>query len=121
MRQRRPRVRDESHLAFIRQLPCLITGTRYNVHAAHIRYADPRYFKRAVGVGEKPNDMWAVPLCGHEHMDGPDAQHKQNERAYWEKRGIDPVAVAAALYCWSGDIEAGEQIVREFRSARRIG
>jgi len=73
-----------------------------------------------VGAGEKPDDKWTVPLSPEMHTDGPNAQHKSNERAWWEKQGIDPVAVAAALYCSSGDIEAGEEIIREFRSARRM-
>lgn len=119
LRQRRPRVKDDEHLKFIRQLPCLVTGVRWEIHAAHIKYPDPRYFKRYVGIGEKSDDKWTVPLCADEHLFGKNAQHKQNERAYWESKGIDPVAVAAALYVWSGDLEAGEEIVREFRLARR--
>ena len=61
-RQKRPRQHANKHLEWIRTLPCIVTGRRDGIQAAHIRYADPRYAKRAVGTGEKPDDKWTVPL-----------------------------------------------------------
>ena len=115
LRQRRPRVKDAEHLAWIRTLPCLVTGRRDGTEAAHIRYSDPRFAKRQVGVGEKPSDCWTVPLHHEMHRTGPDAQHSSNERAWWRARGIDPVAVAAALYTHSGDDPAASLILQTAR------
>ena len=111
--RRRSRVHARDHLKFIRGLPCLITGRRSNVDAAHVRYPDHRFGKRATGIGEKPDDRWAVPLGRALH----DQQHGGNERAFWQGFGIDPVAIAAALWACSGDDEAGEAVVEQARKA----
>lgn len=116
--RKRPRVHDGAHLAFVRSLPCLITGMTRGVEAAHIRYADPRFGKRETGVGEKASDRWTVPLHVEMHRLGKDAQHAGNERAFWRRHGIDPVRVAAALYANSGDYEVCESIIREARGAK---
>jgi hypothetical protein len=39
-----------------------------------------------------------VPLCPDEHLNGPGAQHRGAERAFWRRVGIDPFAIATALY-----------------------
>ena len=49
--KRRPREHDDKHLAFIRTLPCVITGKR-PVEAAHVRYADLAYGKRETAQAE---------------------------------------------------------------------
>lgn len=110
-RTRQPRFTDESHLAYIRRLPCLVTGRRGAVDAAHIRFADPRFGKRATGMGERPDDKWTIPLCRAQH----EAQHAGDERHYWATVGIDPIQVAAALALNSGDDEAAEMILAAWR------
>ena len=114
MRQRQPRINNEKHLMFIRNLPCLVTGRR-DVDAAHIRYSDLRVAKRAVGIGEKPDDKWVIPLCRAEHT----KQHGMNERQYWNDLGIDPILVALALYSVSGDHEMAEAILTSNRPLRK--
>lgn len=101
------RVHDEKHLAFIRQLPCIVTGENTTVEAAHVRMNDLRVAKRKVGIGEKPDDRWALPLSGEQHR----RQHTMNERRFWEAVGIDPILYALALYAVSGDYERGVMIV----------
>lgn len=108
---RRPRQKNERHLAFIRQLPCLIRGTTVGVDAAHIRLPAIQFGKRSVGTGEKPDDRWTVPLCREEH----EIQHSMSERAYWALRGKDPLQIALALYGASGDAETGELILQYWR------
>lgn len=108
---KRPRQKIEAHLAFIRTLPCLITGKR-PVEAAHIRYADMRYGKRDTGMAEKPSDQWVVPLAPEIHAD----QHKHNEQAWWTAKGIDPCVVAMALWRATGDEETCEQIIAQARN-----
>lgn len=105
---RKPRQKDNNHLNFIRGLPCAVCLDNTSTEAAHIRFAEPKLGKRATGMGEKPDDAFAVPLCGRDHRE----QHSGNERAWWNGKQIDPVALALALHRISGDQEAGEQIVR---------
>lgn len=105
-RQKQPRKKDDSHLRWLRGLPCLVTGA-YGVEAAHIRYGDDLYHKRPAGGGEKPSDMWAIPLSPAEHR----RQHSMNEQSYWQAVGIDPLAVALQLWAHSGNDETGEKII----------
>ena len=115
LRQREPRVEDAKHLRWIRTLPCLITGRRGNIHAAHIRFGSLKWEKRSVGIGEKPSDRWAVPLHADIHVFGPDAQHRHGEETWWFAQGICPLTVADALYRESGNTEAAEGILRKTR------
>lgn len=108
---RRPRIQDRSHLAFIRQLPCVACFIEGRTEAAHIRFGDPEWDKRETGMAEKPDDKWSAPLCNLCHRDGQDAQHKSGERDWWAARSIDPLKLATELYAVSGDIEAGRQII----------
>ena len=40
------------------------------------------------------------------------------ERGFWSALGIDPIALAERIHAVSGDIEAGETIIKQ---ARRMG
>lgn len=107
MMQRQPRIRDEKHLAWVRTLPCIVTGDNVSVEAAHIRYSDPRIGKNNPGVGQKPHDFFVLPLSGKQHR----RQHAMNECVFWQRAGIDPILFALALYAVSGDHERGCEIV----------
>jgi hypothetical protein len=111
MRQRTPRERDDAHLKFIRQLPCLVCGDNTSVEAAHIRFTDISAAKNNPGIGQKPSDYWTVPLCGRHHRE----QHGMSEPAFWSRAKIDALRVAAFLYLATGDHERGSQIVSEAR------
>jgi hypothetical protein len=92
--QRQPRVEEPAYLAYVRTLPCLICR-RLGSDPAHLRAAAPQYGKRQCGMGEKPDDCWALPLCRTHHDD----QHRINEMRWWARHGFhDPHAVAIALY-----------------------
>lgn len=106
--KKRQRVEDDAHLKWLRTLPCVISGER-PVDAAHVKYADPVYGKRAVGMQEKPDDRWCLPLARRLHDD----QHKGNEREFWARHGLDPLRIALALHACSGDDEQAEVILRE--------
>lgn len=101
------RQHNKTHLAFIRQLPCVICGDGTTTEACHVRFAEPRAAKRPTGMGERPDDVWTVPLCGKHHRD----QHQCNERSWWESYRIDPTYVALALQRVTGNVELGAQIV----------
>lgn len=101
------RVQSAAYLDFIRALPCCISGNNTTVEAAHIRFGDRRAAKRPTGMGERPDDRWAVPLSGSLHRE----QHSMGERAFWKKYERDPIFLALALQANAGDVEAGEQII----------
>lgn len=110
--KKKPRDKAATHLAWVATLPSLVPGTG-RVDPAHVRYSDPRYAKPAVGMGEKPDDKWVVPLARSEH----DRQHSMNEQAYWQSVGIDPLHVALMLWAHSGDDEAGAEVIERFRKS----
>ena len=111
-RQRSPRKIDPDHLAFVRQLPCVVCGNDIETEAAHIRAACVKAAKRPTGKGERPDDAWTLPLCGRCHRD----QHERGETSFWSYHQVDPFFIALALYRVSGDMEAGAQIVTHSRS-----
>ena len=82
------RVRDREHVKFVAGHPCLICGRR-PADPHHLRFAQSR------ALGRNVSDEFTVPLCrGHHrevHRDG-------DEAAWWAKVGVEPVAVANALW-----------------------
>ena len=102
LRQRDPRQHDERHLVYVRLQPCCVCGTRRAIEAAHIRMSCPEIGKDPTGMQEKPHDKWTVPLCNNDHQSGQQAQHRSNERKWWNAHRIDPLAIAAALWIASG-------------------
>ena len=67
--------------------------------------------KPKVGLGEKPDDCWALPMCGACHR----RQHEIGELRFWDFGLRDPIFICLALSRVSGDVEAGERIVREWQ------
>lgn len=122
--QRKPRLRDKRHLAAVAKLPSVISGSLYQIEVCHIRFADASWGKPDTGMQKKPDDRWVLPLTSGEHLYNKDAQHKGSERAFWERHGIDALAVANALYrVWgraSSDEEACRMMTEIIRDARRI-
>lgn len=107
-RRKHPRVKSEGYLAFIRSLPCVITGG-YPVEAAHIRFGDMAYGKRGTGAAEKPDDRWCLPLTPDMHR----SQHARgDERAWWAEAGIDPLPLCLALYTCGEDHDIATAIIR---------
>ena len=66
------------------------------------------------GVGMKPGDRYAVPLCSACHV----KQHRIGELSFWSGLRIDPLSVALRLWTVSADIEAGARTV--FRARQHI-
>ena len=100
--------RRPQHLPFVRQLPCVACGKAAPSEAAHVRTGTDG------GVGVKPGDRYAVPLCAACHA----KQHRIGELSFWSARHIDPLNVALRLWTVSGDIRAGERTV--FRARQQI-
>ena len=84
------RVRWPAHLQFVRLHVCALQNIRCagKVEAAHIRMGTDG------GIGVKPSDNYAVPLCNFHHR----TQHNLGEAAFWEAAGIDPLKLAAQLW-----------------------
>src|SRR6516162_12056 len=96
------------HLAFVRQLPCVACGKAAPSEAAHVRTGTDG------GVGMKPGDRYAVPLCDACHA----KQHRIGELTFWSALRIDPLNVALRLWSVSADVKAGERTV--FRARQQI-
>jgi Rad52/22 family double-strand break repair protein len=83
------RIRSKQHLLHVADHPCIICGEAPS-HAHHITYAQPR------GLAVKVSDEFTVPLCvihhNHVHQNRP-------EMAWWKNQGVDPMPVAAQLWC----------------------
>ena len=100
--------RRVQHLAFIRLLPCVACGKAAPSEAAHVRTGTDG------GVGMKPGDRYAFPLCTACHA----KQHRLGELTFWSALRIDPVNVALRLWTISADVKAGERTV--FRARQGI-
>ena len=96
------------HLAFVRQLPCVACGKAAPSEAAHVRTGTDG------GVGVKPGDRYALPLCTACHA----KQHRIGELTFWSALRIDPLNVAFRLWTVSADVKAGERTV--FRARQHI-
>lgn len=94
----RASTKEPLYLAYVRRLPCAVgpVGCVGPVEAAHVRFGRPG--EPPTGLQRKPPDCRAVPLCSGHHRTNPDAQHAGSERRFWERRGIDPHALADAHY-----------------------
>ena len=66
------------------------------------------------GVGVKPGDRYAIPLCTACHT----KQHRIGELTFWSALRIDPLNVALRLWTVSGDEKGGARTV--FRARQQI-
>jgi len=78
-KRRSERWRSQAHLSHVRKHACVNCGSVENIQAAHVRMGSD------AGVGRKPSDFYAVPLCGpHGSDQGCHAeQHRVGERSFW--------------------------------------
>jgi len=92
------RERDRNHLRFVAAQPCLVCGrTPSDPH--HIKFAGQQ------AMGRKVSDRFTVPICRLHHRE---LHRRGNERAWWQTRGIDPLAIAARLWAQTHAAEAAE-------------
>lgn len=104
--ERDPRQRDRLYLAWVARLPCVACMVHgritWGVQVAHVRAASPEHGKRYTGKGEKPSDMWTLPLCQPHHTGDIRrvdlTQHDMDELEFWEAHGIsDPFQLCLDL------------------------
>lgn len=77
--KRTARWKSQAHLNFVRRHACVNCGAVENIQAAHVRMGSD------AGMGRKPSDYFAVPLCGPHGSDAGchHEQHKHGERSFW--------------------------------------
>ena len=90
------RERDRNHLRFVASQPCLVCG-RGPSDAHHIKFAEQR------AMGRKVGDKFTVPICRLHHRE---LHRRGDERAWWDKQGIDPLPVAAALWARTHGVDS---------------
>jgi len=82
------RERDRDHLKFVATQGCLVCG-RTPSDAHHIGFAEER------AMGRKVSDRFTVPICRLHHRD---LHRRGDERGWWQRQGLDPLAVAETLW-----------------------
>jgi hypothetical protein len=82
------RYRNKEHLRFVGLQACLVCG-RQPSDPHHLAFVQPR------ALGRKVSDEFAVPLCRVHHREVHRSSH---EAEWWKTYGLDPLAVAAALW-----------------------
>jgi hypothetical protein len=102
---------DPVYLAMVRQLPCLGCNDEPS-EAAHVRVQSGAHNKHG-GMGKKPHDKFALPLCPDCHRE----QHRIGERAFWSIVGIHPLFVCTRLYAARGDLVTMRSIIFAARAA----
>lgn len=100
---------DPDYLALVRQCPCLHCGME-PCESAHLRMSSAAYGKTS-GMGKKPADSWALPLCAEHHRLSKTAQHNQGEAHFWNGLGINPLLCATRLYEQRGDLVAMRAVI----------
>jgi hypothetical protein len=93
------RERDREHLRFVASQPCVVCGrTPSDPH--HIKFAEQR------AMGRKVSDRFTVPICRLHHRE---LHRRGNERIWWLRQEIDPLAVAARLWATTHAVEGAEE------------
>ena len=109
------RERDRDHLKFVATQSCLVCG-RTPSDADHIKFAEQR------AMGRKVSDKFTVPVCRLHHRE---LHQRGNERVWWQKQGIEPLALAAALWKKTHIVEeitdsSSEVVTREKANGRHF-
>ena len=77
--KRASRWKSQAHLTHVRKHACVNCGSVANIQAAHVR------MNSGAGIGQKPDDWRAVPLCGGSPaVEGCHTeQHRVGEPKFW--------------------------------------
>lgn len=88
-----PHIRSASHLKWLRGWECAVSNDDCagKMEAAHVRLGNH------AGMGQKPGDDQAIPLCSHHHAE----QHATGEKTFQTKYKLDAIGLAAKLWLMS--------------------
>lgn len=114
-RERRPGM-DPAHLENIRRLPCCIPGCTMDPggQAHHLKQTGAK----ERGIGLRSTDQFTVPMCEYHHLQGVERAGSKNEIAWFIRRGIYALDLAAALWGARKDVKRMRSIVVATRSVR---
>ena len=104
---------SEKHLAAIRLCPCAMPGCNKGAPS------DPHHIKNTKlrGMAMKSPDRFTVPLCRTCHDDIENIGSK-NELAFFERRGLEALELADALWMVSPDKAAMMRVVLAHKAKR---
>lgn len=88
--------RAPGYLQWLRGRKCLVDEEcNDRIEAAHVDYGGDK------GMGTKPSDKWAVPLCAHHHRQ----QHTIGIRSFEAMHKLDLIEAAKSYWqAWPGRI-----------------
>jgi ERF superfamily len=101
------RIRDRDHVRHVIKQPCLVCGRRPS-DPHHLRFAQWR------ALGRKASDEFTVPLCRTHHRE---IHRCGNERSWWQKTEIDPLAAARTLWLETHPVPAEGSATDEVATA----
>jgi hypothetical protein len=97
---------SEEHLEALRKCPCVIS---LRVPAGEVHHLKSGTGER--GAGMRSSDKWGLPLAHAAHME-LEREGSRNERAWFERHGIDaPLDLAAALWNASPNVALMTKII----------
>jgi len=105
------REHDREHLKFVAAQPCLICG-RTPSDAHHVKFAEQ------LAMGRKVSDRFTVPICRLHHRE---LHRRGNERDWWQRQRIDPLAAAASLWLQTHALGSASLTIPDDGSARING
>lgn len=100
---------SRAHAALIRKLPCCVCPKTPGETIHHLKATGLR------GAGMKSPDKFGVPMCPECHLQGVERAGSKNELAWFSKRGIEALELAAALWNATGDLPKMVRIVIEHK------
>lgn len=100
---------SKAHAALIRKLPCCVCPTTPGGQIHHLKATGLR------GAGMRSPDKCGVPMCAQCHLEGVERAGSKNEIAWFQKRGIEALDLAAALWAATGDLPRMTAIVIEHK------
>jgi hypothetical protein len=81
--------RDETYLAWIREMPCIACGVEGRSVSAHTGTDG--------GMSQKASDYSCVPLCADCHTQAPGAYHRIGKWAFEERHGLSSARMVERL------------------------
>lgn len=103
--EKRPGKHPE-HLENIRRLPCAVCSKAPPSECHHVKAAG------GGGMGMKVSDRWTIPLCNEHHIHGIEKAGSRNEVSWFQKRGVDALTLASALWANRHSLDAMTEVLK---------
>lgn len=94
------------YLKLVRQLSCCVCGVSAPSECHHVKAAG------GSGMGMKVDDKWTVPMCHDCHINGVERKGSRNEIGWFQRRGIDPLTLASALWANRHSLDAMAEVLK---------